>query len=142
MRRNPPDSTYSSGCCNQFLNPGIPEPARFDEEVYLMSATASTNKRRVTYTSERLDSPQLEAETGDISVASRLFVLRVNKSATNFTMVVGIDVASRVRLNEDRLNLEFFAVAGSFVSAAIGEFLAASAWHVLAEDVASTVNVA
>jgi len=57
-------------------------------------------------------------------------------------MVVGIDVASRVRLNEDRLNLEVFAVTGSFVGAAICEFLAPSAWHVLAKDIASTVDVA
>lgn len=106
-----------------------------------MSETTSLSEGKVTYTGERLDSPHFEIETSDISVASRLTTLGVNKSTTNFTMVVRIDVASRVGLNEDRLNLELFAVAGCFVGATICELVAASAWHVLTEHIASTINV-
>jgi hypothetical protein len=57
-------------------------------------------------------------------------------------VIVAIDYTSCVWLNEDRPNGKFLAITGSFVHASIREFVAGRAWHILAENIASALDVA
>jgi hypothetical protein len=77
-----------------------------------------------------------------IGFASWLIVSRHDQSTTGFTVIVHIDYASCVWLNEDRPNGKLLTITASFGHASLCVFGAGSVWHVLAEDLTATIDFA